>query len=107
MYGSAILCHHLYNINTLYIYIFRILVNYFLWRAIQAVLPYQPRNLQKAFWDTEAVLFGIKTEPPLWSSCVTATESVFPDVVGALYVDDYFNHEIRFKVLVVKFIQAI
>ena len=61
-----------------------------MWRIVQESIDLLPQKYQDPKDAFLAVLLGLKAKSPRWEQCVKLTNTVFPFIVGSMYVKRYF-----------------
>eukprot|EP01147_Barroeca_monosierra_P006908 gene6908-9542_t len=81
------------------------LINYMRWRLISRYVPYAGEDLlalrqkfisvRQQFSAILRSVYGIVSQPPLWRTCVAATDSAFGFELGRMFVDTYFSENAK------------
>ncbi|MQA38496.1 M13 family metallopeptidase [Rugamonas aquatica] len=68
--------------------------SYFEWQLLRRAAPYLSKDFADASFDFySTVLTGIEVKPPRWKSAVSLVEGSLGEVLGKLYVGQYFPPE--------------
>ncbi|WP_152807919.1 M13 family metallopeptidase [Rugamonas rivuli] len=68
--------------------------SYFEWQLLRRASPYLSKDFADASFDFySTVLTGIEVKPPRWKSAVSLVEGSLGEVLGKLYVGQYFPPE--------------
>lgn len=73
----------------------RALFNYMGWRAVLRRASYASKEFREAKQDFNRAALGMKTEPPLWKTCVKMMATAMKEVVGRLYVIKKFSERAK------------
>ncbi|KAK6026936.1 hypothetical protein OSTOST_07081 [Ostertagia ostertagi] len=70
-----------------------ILVNYIIWRVVQASVRLLDERFENIKQDFSRVMTGQQQRSPRWKDCAQVPSSVLPLAAGAVYVQAHFNSE--------------
>ena len=79
--------------NKILFYFFRTLWNYALWRLIMDLTPHLTEEYQARRREFRTVLLGIQSDRNRWNQCIEWTNDRLGMAVGALFIQENFNHE--------------
>uniref|UniRef100_A0A183GS20 Neprilysin n=1 Tax=Heligmosomoides polygyrus TaxID=6339 RepID=A0A183GS20_HELPZ len=70
-----------------------ILVNYIVWRVVQASVRLLDERFENIKQDFSRVMTGQQQRSPRWKDCAQVPSSVLPLAAGAVYVQAHFNSD--------------
>lgn len=77
----------------------RTIANFIMWRLIDFTVPYSSRDLKQRYLIFQKDIDGRLDRDQTWKSCVDVVTENLPYAIGAIYVKDYFKHEVKQEVL--------
>lgn len=76
-----------------------VLYNYIQWSIIAETLPLLSKDFRAAITELDKVAYGTPEESLRWDDCVALSLQMVPQIVGAMYIREYFTKESRTAVI--------
>ena len=64
--------------------------DYYLWQYVDNASPYLSDDFTNANFEFNKVMSSVQEQRPRWKRALGATEGVFGEAIGTLYVEEYF-----------------